>query len=93
MYYYLLTRFLVKPQDPQDLYASWRNYESMSNCLALAAVAPGEMLLVNLLTTFADILTCAVLFILWGATAFSSQNSHSLPLSLSGVAIGQQENQ
>lgn len=64
----------------RDPYASCRKYESMSNCLAQAAVTPDEKIsLVNLTTAFADILTCAIFFVCWGATeaaaAFPSQSS------------------
>lgn len=72
MYYYLLTRFLVKPQAPRDSCASCRKYESMSNCLTHAAVTPDKISLVNLMTTFADILTCAIFCISWGATTASA---------------------
>lgn len=39
----------------RDSCASCRKYESMSECLAQAALTPGNILLVNLMTTFADI--------------------------------------
>lgn len=69
MYYDLLTRFLLKPQDPRESHASCRKYESTSNCLTLAAATPDRISLVKSTTTFADILTCAVFFISWGAAA------------------------
>lgn len=44
MYYYLLTRFLVKPQGPHESCASCRKYEGMLNCLAQTAVTPSKNL-------------------------------------------------
>lgn len=75
MCFYLLTRFLTKPQDPRESYASCRKYEGMSNCLTQAAVTPDRISLVNSVTTIADILTCAIFFISSGDTTAVPQLS------------------
>lgn len=65
----------------RDSYASCRKYESMSNCWTQAAVTPDKVSLVNLMTTFADILTRGIFFHMlvcyWGccSASFSSQSS------------------
>ena len=46
----------------RDSHASCRKYDSAWNCLAQAAVAADGISLVNPMTTFADILTCAIFF-------------------------------
>ena len=54
----------------RDSHASCRKYDSAWNCLTQAEVAADRISLVNPMTTFADILTCAIFFhaVCWGAT-------------------------
>ena len=51
----------------------------MSNCLTQAAVTPDKISLVNLMTTFAGILTCAIVCISWGGTTASAAAQQAFP--------------